>query len=142
MKISNNKPSYSSCDKVILFDGQCKLCNVWIRFVIRHDKNHVFKFTSMQSDKGQAILKHFNMSLEFFDTMLYVENKVAYEKSTAFLRVVRLLPFPANLLSCFMIFSGRFRDRVYDHIARNRYKLFGKYEQCLLPEEMGKDRFL
>lgn len=96
----------------------------------------------MQSDKGQAILKQVDMPLESFETMLYLENGFVYEKSLAFLKIVRRLPYPIKLLSCCYMFPGFVRDFVYDCIARNRYKLFGTRDECSLTEGDFKDRFL
>lgn len=135
-------PAMLNHDKLIIFDGVCGLCHGWVRFVIRFDKYHIFKFTSMQSDMGQAVLKHLNMPADSFETMLYLENDISYEKSLAFLKIVRLLPFPAKLLSCLYVFPGFLRDFIYDRIARNRYKLFGTKDECSFLEGPDKDRFL
>lgn len=129
-------------DKLIVFDGACGLCHAWVRFVIRHDNCRIFKFTSMQSDTGQIVLRHFNLPTDSFETMLYVENDVAYEKSIAALKIIRLLPLPMRLLSCMSIFPRFMRDFVYDRIACNRYKLFGTRDECSLVEGLDKDRFL
>lgn len=129
-------------DKLIIFDGACGLCHAWVRFVIRHDKHRVFKYTSMQSDKGQVVLKHFNLPTYSFETMLYVEDDIVYVKSLAFLKIVRLLPLPVKLLSCLTIFPRPLRDFVYDRIAGNRYKLFGTRDECSLLEGLDKDKFL
>lgn len=143
MNVEHRSPPHmSDDDHVILFDGVCKLCNAWVRFVIRHDKNRVFKFASMQSDKGHEILNYFNMPTTRFETMLYAEKNSAYEKSTAFLKIAGHMPFPARMLSWFKALPVPLLDFVYNRIARNRYKLFGKYEQCILPSEQDKGRFL
>jgi len=129
-------------DKVILFDGVCKLCNAWSRFIIRFDKHKVFKLSSVQSTKGQMILKYFNLPLDNFETMLYVEQGVAYSKSNAFLNIIKQLPYPFRLLIYTRILPVKLRDWIYDRIALNRYKLFGKHQQCVIPDENLKNRFL
>lgn len=132
----------STSDKLIIFDGVCGLCHAWVRYVIRHDNKGDFKFTSMQSEKGQAMLKQLNMSVSRRETMLYVENDIAYEKSVAFLKIVRHLRFPVNLLSCLTVFPRCLRDYIYDRFAQNRYRLFGVRDECLLTQGDAKDRFL
>ena len=128
--------------RLIIFDGACGLCHAWVRFVIRYDKRRVFKFTSMQSDIGQRILKQFNQPTVSLETMLYIENGAVFEKSRAFLQVVRCLPFPVSLLFGFYFLPRPFRDFVYDRIARNRYKLFGSRDECTLTGGALRDRFI
>lgn len=138
----NNIPYISTNDKVILFDGVCKLCNAWCGFIIKYDKNHLFKLASMQSEKGQAILKYLNLSTEHFETMLYIENNTIYEKSSAFIKIVKHLPLPIKLLYLLKYIPNLIRDFIYDRIARNRYKVFGKYNECTLSTEDHNNRYL
>ena len=141
--MTNHTPPYMSPDdKVILYDGVCKLCNAWSIFIIKYDRAHIFKLASVQSTEGQALLKHFNMPTTHFDTMLFIDGNIAYSKSTAFLNIVRLLPAPFNLLHVFHILPTFLRDWCYDRIALNRYNLFGKYDQCLMPSPEHRQRFL
>ena len=135
-------PHLQAGDKVILFDGVCKLCNGWSRFIIRFDQARQFKLASVQSPEGQAILQYFNMPLDHFDTMLLVEGNQAHEKSEAFLRVVRHLPWPFRVALLWRIFPKPVRDWMYDRIALNRYRLFGKYAVCMLPTPDHQKRFL
>ena len=128
--------------KVILFDGVCKLCNFWAKFIIKYDKKQVFKLASVQSKQGQAILKYFDMPTETFDTMLLVENNKSHEKSTAFFKIVKRLPYVFRIPMIFVVIPRPVRDWMYDRVALNRYKLFGKYEQCLLPSPDHDNRFL
>jgi len=143
MKQTINLPVFMNIEhRIILFDGVCKLCNAWSRFIIRFDKNKIFKLASVQSDKGRAILKHYNLPLNYYETMLYIENGVAYKKSTAFLKIVRQLPYPFRFLAFTKFLPLSMRDWLYDRIALNRYVLFGKYDQCLMPEADHEKRFL
>lgn len=129
-------------EKVILFDGVCKLCNSWSRFIIKYDSKHIFKLALVQSKEGKSILKHFGLPTDYYDTILYIDGNEAYLKSTAFLKIVRLLPFPIKLLSFFGIAPKPLRDWIYDRIALNRYRLFGEFEQCILPSADHEKRFL
>lgn len=134
--------SYISNNKLILFDGKCKLCNAWCRFVIKYDTEHLFKLVSMQSGKGQEILNNLNLPTEYFKTMIVINNNQAYFKSAAFLIVVNQLSFPAKFLFIFKLIPNFLRDFIYQHIAHNRYKIFGKYDQCMMPSADHKGRYL
>lgn len=142
MNSQTTPPYMIDTDKVILFDGVCRLCNAWSRFIIKYDTNNTFRLASVQSKEGQAILQHFGMPIDRFDTMLFVDGRTAYEKSTAFLNIVRHLPQPIRALTILRVIPKRLRDWIYDRIALNRYTLFGKYDQCLLPTPDHEKRFL
>ncbi|MDF3933187.1 thiol-disulfide oxidoreductase DCC family protein [Pseudomonas citronellolis] len=135
-------PHIGAADRVVLFDGVCRLCNGWSRFLIRHDRAGAIRLCSVQSAQGQAILAWFGLPQERFDTMLYVEGPKAYEKSEAFLRVIAQLPAPWRWLRGLRLLPRGLRDWGYDRIAQNRYRLFGRYEQCLLPAPEHRARFL
>ncbi len=132
----------SEYEKVVLFDGVCKLCNAWARFLIHYDKQRIFKLASVQSAQGQAILIWYGLPTDYFETMVLVDEGVMYKKSTAFIRVMRRLPWPWFLLASLALLPRPVRDWLYDRIALNRYALFGKYDVCLLPSADYEDRYL
>ena len=125
-----------------MFDAVCKLCNRWSRFIIRFDKLHRFKLCSVQSEQGQAILQWLGYPLDYFETMLLVQGNHSLDKSSAFLEITRQLPFPWPLLMVTKILPLAVRDWCYDRIALNRYKLFGKYDSCVLVTADHENRFL
>lgn len=129
-------------DRVVLFDGVCKLCNGWAKFLIRHDRAQRFKLASVQSAQGQAILLHFGLPTEHFDTMAYVEDGVLFVRSDAVLRIAAQLPVPWRWAACLRVLPRALRDWAYDRIALNRYRLFGRYDVCLLPSADHDGRFL
>ncbi len=129
-------------DHVILFDGVCKLCHGWSRFVIFTDKKRLFKLATVQSEQGQQILRHFGLPTDNFDTMVYIENGKLYVKSSAFLKAISRFPLPYKLLAVFWILPRPIRDWLYDRVALNRYKIFGRYNQCMLPTADHLGRFL
>ena len=135
-------PNMQPDDKVVLFDGTCRLCNGWSRFLLQHDRERRVKLCSVQSAEGQAILDWFGLPTEYFDTMLYVEGREGFERSDAFLRVIGQLPAPWSWLGGLRLIPRPLRDALYDPIARNRYRLFGRHEQCLLPSADHQRRFL
>ncbi|MDE3735871.1 putative DCC family thiol-disulfide oxidoreductase YuxK [Metapseudomonas resinovorans] len=129
-------------ERVVLFDGVCKLCNGWAKFLIRHDRARVFKLASVQSVEGQAILRWFGLPTDSFATMLYVEGRELFVRSEAIARIVRQLPAPWPLLGVFRFLPLGVRDWCYDRIALNRYRLFGRHDVCLLPSPDHEGRFL
>ena len=142
MNSTNLPPNVGMADKVILFDGVCKLCNAWSSFIIQHDHKHAFKLCSVQSPEGQEILQHFGLSTEIYDSMLVVAGDAVYQQSDAFFQVVGKLGYPWKLLCIFRIIPRSHRNWLYDRIALNRYRLFGKYDYCSLPTPDHEARYL
>jgi len=129
-------------DRVLLFDGVCNLCNGWVRFVIARDPAARLKLASVQSPAGQAILEWCGLPTDHFDTMVFVEHGKAWLKSTAFLHAVRYLSRPWPWRSWGLVVPRPIRDWVYDRIARNRYRMFGRQESCMMPTPESAARFL
>lgn len=129
-------------ETVVLFDGVCKLCNGWARFLIRYDRQRRVRLATVQSPEGQALLAWAGMPLDEFDTMAVIRDRNYWERSDAFLEVVGQLPMRWQPLKLLRIFPRRLRDWAYDRIALNRYRLFGKYDTCLLPTADHESRFL
>lgn len=129
--------------KLILFDGICNLCNSSVQYVIKHDKNDVFFFAPLQSETGQKIINHYNIDTSKIDSiLLYSIESGLTCKSTAALKIASKLGFPRNLLTVFIIVPTFIRNWVYDYIAKNRYKWFGKREECMIPTKNLKEKFL
>ncbi len=129
--------------KLILFDGVCNLCNSSIQFVIKHDKNDVFLFAPLQSETGLKLISHYNIDTSEIDSiLLYTEENGIVSKSTAALKIALKLGFPINLLSIFLIIPAVVRNWVYDYIAKNRYKWFGKQDACMIPTPELTSKFL
>ena len=127
---------------ILLFDGVCNLCNGFVQFIIKRDKNAKFKFASLQSEIGQEYLKQHHLETEVFESFVYLKNDKFYQKSTAALTLFKDLGGAWVLMYVLMIFPRFIRDFFYNLIARNRYKMFGKRESCMLPSPELKNRFL
>lgn len=138
----NYPPKIEPNDKVILFDGECKLCNGWSKFIIRYDTDKRFQLCSMQSEAGLEILKWFGLPTDSFETMLVVHGNRAYTQSDAFIYVMGQLRFPWHLVRIIKLIPRPVRNWLYDRVARNRYKIFGKLDSCMLPTAEHKNRFL
>lgn len=127
---------------IILFDGICNLCNSSVQFIIKHDKKQRFLFTSLQSDAARELLLQFPSKKNKMNSLLYIENNKIYDKSNAALQIIKHLNTPLNWLFTFVIIPKTVRDYLYNFIAKNRYKWFGKKECCMIPSPELKERFL
>lgn len=129
--------------KIILFDGVCNLCNGAINFIIKRDKKNVFRYASLQSEIGKKLIAERKIDTTQLDSILLIDPKLAYYyKSTAALHIAKQLSGLYPLLSVFLIFPTFFRDWIYNIIAKNRYKWFGKKESCMIPTPELKALFI
>ena len=129
--------------KILLFDGVCNLCNESVLKIIRYDKKDIFRFASLQSDFGQQITNHLGIDTSTIDSVILYEPGVSYEiKSTAALNIMFEFGGIWKLTRVFGYLPEGFRNFIYDYIARNRYKWFGKKEQCMIPTPELKSKFL
>ena len=127
---------------IILFDGVCNLCNNSVQFVIKHDTENKFMFAALQSPPAQALLLQYNLPQEGFNSFVLIKDEKVYLKSTAALNVAKNLNGPVKLLYGFIIVPAFIRNAVYNFIAKNRYKWFGKKESCMIPTPALQSRFL
>ena len=135
-KIPKNK-------KVILFDGICNLCNASVLKVIENDKKNIFVFASLQSKIGKEITTFLNIDTSKIDSIILFTPLFEYDiKSTAALKITKHFGGFWKLLQVFWIFPEAFRNLFYDFIAKNRYKWYGKKEQCMIPIPALKNKFL
>ena len=129
--------------KIILFDGVCNLCNASVQFVIKHDKKDIFRFVSLQSHLGMKIISHIGISnLNIDSVILYESQKAYYYKSDAVLKISKNLAGIFHFGTIFRILPTGLRDLLYDFVAANRYKWFGKQESCMLPSKELEAKFL
>ena len=135
-------PGLAEGERVVLFDGVCKLCNGWARFLIRHDRQRQFRLASVQSVQGQALLAWHGLPTDRFDTMALIDEAGLHVRSGALLRILARLPQPWRALAWLRLIPRPLRDWCSDRIALNRYRLFGRHEVCLLPSADHAERFL
>jgi predicted DCC family thiol-disulfide oxidoreductase YuxK len=126
----------------VLFDGVCNLCNSSVQFLIRKDRQARLRFASLQSEFGQAVLQKFNLPQNNFNSFVLLEGEKIYLRSSAALRITRYLGGFWRVFQIFWIVPPFVRDAIYDFIAKNRYKWFGKKPECMLPSPELKERFL
>jgi len=127
---------------ILLFDGVCNLCNSIVQFIIRRDPSHKFKFASMQSSAGQAILNSFHIPGFNNDTFVLVCGDKYYTRSTAALTVLKILGGGWKIFYAFILVPSFIRDAVYQFVARIRYRVFGKRTNCMIPSDDSRSRFL
>ena len=125
---------------IIFFDGVCNLCNGFVQFVIKNSASQKFKFASLQGHSAQQILSI--NSDTHFSTILFLEHGIIYKKSSAVLRIAKKLDHPWKIFFAFIIIPQFLRDFVYDFVAKNRYRFFGKTVVCRIPTEDEKHLFL
>ncbi|MFP9115421.1 thiol-disulfide oxidoreductase DCC family protein [Flavobacterium sp. RHBU_3] len=129
--------------KIILFDGVCNLCDATVQFLIKHDKKDVFRFVALQSEIGQEIVRYIGIDTSKVDSIiLYEPGKAYYYKAQAALEIASEIGGFYSLLSIFKAFPDKLNNMVYDYIARNRYKWYGKKDACMLPTLETKAKFL
>ncbi len=127
---------------IILFDGVCNLCNNAINFVIDHDPDDNFRFAALRSKTGLELLNKYGIDPDKTDSIVLISNGHAFAKAEAALRISKKLSGAWKLAYGLNIIPGFIKNPVYDFIARNRYKWFGKMESCRLPSPELKQKFL
>jgi predicted DCC family thiol-disulfide oxidoreductase YuxK len=132
----------ASDQHVILFDGVCNFCNGMVNFLIRRDKKNVFRFAALQSEGGKNILAANGLPSDYLESLLYLEKGKIYTSSTAALKIYNQLSWYWKWTQLLWIVPRFLRDSVYNAIAKRRYKLFGKKDQCMIPSPEVRNRFL
>lgn len=125
---------------IILFDGVCNLCNTSVDYIMKKDKKGFFKFGALQ--KSGDLLKKYDISPEYLNSLVLIQDDKVYYKSSAALRIARKLEGALPLLYPFILLPKFLRDPVYDVIANNRYRWFGQGNTCRLPTPEEAKRFI
>ena len=135
-------PQFPDDKAVLFFDGVCVLCTGFARYVLRHDRRQVIRLCSAQSPLGQAIYRHYGLDTVNFTTNILLRDGAAYFKSDVFIEAMKLLGWPHAGAGLLRLVPRLLRDRLYDPIARNRYRWFGERDSCYVPLPEEKQRFL
>lgn len=128
-------------EAIILFDGVCNLCNGAVQFVLKYDTASRFRFASLQSAFGQAVMKKHGLDAQVFHSIILLEGDIIYQRSDAALKIATGLK-GWSALKVFYIVPRFLRDGIYNFISRHRYRVFGKREQCMIPGPGLKSRFV
>lgn len=135
-------PSFPDDKPIIIFDGYCALCSGFAQFVLKHDRKGVYRLLRAQSDLGRALYVHYGLDPEDYETNILVEDGIAWFKSEGSIRMAEGLGFPWSMAAAFRILPLPIRDKLYEFVARNRLRIFGKRETCYLPDPTYRDRLL
>ncbi len=125
---------------IVFFDGVCNLCQSSVSYLIKHDKKGVLKFASLQGNYAKDFVNE--TEIQSMQSILFFDGKMLYKKSTAVLKLSRLLGGWHQMLLLGYILPRFFRDWLYNIVAKNRYRWFGKKDQCMLPSKGFENRFL
>ena len=138
-----NVPKFPDDKPIIIFDGYCALCSGFAQFVLKRDPAGRYRLLAAQSPLGYALYVHYGLDPQDYATNILIENGAAFFKSEGSIRMAEGLGLPWSLVGgVFRILPLPIRDRLYEFIARNRLRFFGKRETCYLPERRYEDRFL
>lgn len=127
---------------VVVFDAQCLLCNGWVQFLLRHDRHGRIRFASMQGATGQRLLAAAGLQVDGLQTLLLVDGARHWQHTAAIFRVLHALGWPWRLAWLGWLVPSALRDAAYRWVARNRYRMFGRADACLLPQAQHAARFL
>jgi predicted DCC family thiol-disulfide oxidoreductase YuxK len=127
---------------IVLFDGVCRFCNAGVNFIIDHDRRARVRLAALQSERGQELLARFGLRRDRLDSIVLVEGRRFWTRSTAALRIARLLDGPWPVLAVFLLVPAFLRDWAYDLLAANRYRWFGRLDACRVPTPELRRRFL
>jgi predicted DCC family thiol-disulfide oxidoreductase YuxK len=127
---------------IVLFDGVCNLCNSTVRFIIKHDAGNKFRFASLQSPAGHELLKKFGKDPDSLHSVLVIKDGQLFERSDAALTIAAALDGAWSRLRVLRFVPRFIRDFAYNVVARSRYTVFGKQNECMIPTPELKSRFL
>jgi len=127
---------------IILFDGVCNLCNSSVQYVIKRDKKDRFRFTVLQEEPGLSLIEEFNIDSSKTDSIILLTKGKVYTKSSAALRIAKQIGGVTSLLYIFILVPPFIRNWMYDYIAKNRYKWYGKKDVCMIPSPELRSKFL
>ena len=137
----SNSPTHQR-SFLILFDGVCNLCNGFVRFVIARDPAGRFRFGALQSAAARRVLELQEMPHPLPDAVVLVEDGRVFTRSGAALRIARRLTFPWPIAAVFLAVPRPLRDWIYTHVARHRYRWFGRRDHCMVPSPEMRARFI
>ncbi len=135
-------PRFPDDRPIVIFDGHCALCSGWARFVLRHDRSGIYRLLPAQTPLGRALYVHYGLNPEDYETNILLADGVAWFKSEGSIRMAEALGPPWSLVRWCRVLPLRVRDRLYQSVARNRLRLFGRRAACYRAEPGQEHRFL
>jgi predicted DCC family thiol-disulfide oxidoreductase YuxK len=135
-------PAFPDDRPIVIFDGYCVLCSRSAQFVLRHDPRGMFRLLAAQTPLGRALYIHFGLDPVDYQTMILIADGVPAFKSEAGICIAQCLGLPWSLAAIMRVLPRAWRDRLYDLLAHNRFRMFGRRDTCYLPDPRWADRFL
>lgn len=135
-------PFLGADEQAILYDGVCKLCNMWVTFLLRHHIDQKIRFVAIQSEKGKALLRYAGLPEDNIRTIVLINANGHWLRAQAICRVMAYMPWPWKILSFIRVLPRFITDFIYKRIAHNRYRLFGQYDDVHKIKADHRDRFL
>lgn len=129
-------------DRIIFFDGVCNLCNGLVKFIIKADRSRQIRFSPLQSEAARDRLKNIGINADELSSVAYITNGKIYYKSAAILHILNDTGGIWRAFYPFILLPRFIRDALYDFVAAHRYKIFGRRESCMIPDENVSGRFL
>lgn len=135
-------PAFPDDKPLIVFDGVCVLCTGFAQFVARHDPEQRFRLTAAQSSLGQALFRHYGLDPVNYETNLLIAEGRVFGKMDAFAGIMRHLGGPWRMAAVLAMLPAPLADWLYDRIAQNRYRLFGRSDVCVVPDQSWRGRVI
>jgi predicted DCC family thiol-disulfide oxidoreductase YuxK len=135
-------PAFPDDRPIVIFDGNCVLCSSFAQFILRVDRRHRFRLMTAQTPLGAALYAHYGLFDDDYRTNILLEDGRVWLKSDGSIRIFVGLGFPWSMAAIGKVLPRSLRDRLYDVVARNRLRWFGRRETCFLPDPQDADRFL
>ncbi len=127
---------------IIIFDGQCNLCNFFVNFIIKRDRQALFSFVPLKTSRAKSLMTQYDLELPDADTIVLIKDENFYLRSKAIFEIIKDLQGLWFLLRIFRFLPASFNDFLYRSLSKNRYKIFGKSQHCMTPSEDIRSRFL
>lgn len=135
-------PSFEDDRPVIVFDGECVFCSGWVRFALRADRKQRYRFLTAQSDLGAALYRHYGLEDRDYETNMLIEDGLAHFRSDGSIRMIAGFGFPWTLVRLFSVIPSGLADRLYEFVARNRFRIAGRKDTCFAPSQADRARFI
>lgn len=135
-------PAFDESRPLFVYDGVCVLCSGLVQFIMRIDRQRHIQFTAAQDPLGQVLFRHYGYDHVDFETNLLIKDGRVYDRLAVFCQVMRLMPWPWKALAITALIPPPLNRWIYNFVARNRYRLFGKKDRCMIPSPGQHDRFI
>jgi predicted DCC family thiol-disulfide oxidoreductase YuxK len=135
-------PKFPDDKPIIVFDGECVFCSGWVKFALKADTRGRYRFLTAQSELGAALYRHYGLDARDYETNILIEDGVALFRSRGSIRMVAGLGFPWSPVKVLSIIPTGITDRLYEFVARNRFRIAGRKSSCYLPSPEDRTRFL